>query len=472
MAPLTLKTPAHCRRLIAAAVFAGTMSVGLAGFRPSTTVTAAPPTADQPSAAYPQDLAWRGVSSCTAAACHNGGGPKGTKGSEYTTWLTYDQHAKAYLVLLTDRSRIIERNYRNLADAKAARPEADETCLKCHATDAKVGPSEQAESVRADGVSCEACHGAAERWLTIHYLTGFKEKSDEEKLQYGMRPTKNLLYRAKMCVECHVGSPDRDVNHDLYAAGHPPLHFECSAYMAAMPRHWSEREDKGRYPDFEARVWALGQVASAQTALDLLSRRAADASKPWPEFAEYNCYACHHELRSKSWRHKPDHYLGRLPGALPWGTWFTPMLRHAAEGAVSSSEVKGLEQLLCEIGQEMQKPLPDRGEVARRARSLTGRLNQMLADVEKARYEPVSLQRLYQAIDRERPALKEGWDGATQRFLALAALYHGLVDLDPARRDTALRDSLKATAKELAFPPGFDSPREFSPKRLESGNAR
>ena len=37
----------------------------------------------------------------------------------------------------------------------------------------------------ADGVSCESCHGPAERWLTVHYQAGFKEKSVEEKASTG-----------------------------------------------------------------------------------------------------------------------------------------------------------------------------------------------------------------------------------------------------------------------------------------------
>src|SRR5229473_3014222 len=44
-------------------------------------------------------LKCQGVSSCTAAACHNAGGPDGSKRSEYTTWFEHDRHAHAFAVL-------------------------------------------------------------------------------------------------------------------------------------------------------------------------------------------------------------------------------------------------------------------------------------------------------------------------------------------------------------------------------------
>src|SRR4051794_29656272 len=46
-----------------------------------------------------------GVASCSAAACHNLQGPRGSKGSEYTTWATIDPHAKAFATLSKPVSR-------------------------------------------------------------------------------------------------------------------------------------------------------------------------------------------------------------------------------------------------------------------------------------------------------------------------------------------------------------------------------
>src|SRR5262245_33737918 len=70
-----------------------------------------------------QSLQWQGVASCAAMACHNMNGPKGTERSEYSTWVAFDPHAKAYLALFNDRSRLIEKNLKKLKDLSEAHPE-------------------------------------------------------------------------------------------------------------------------------------------------------------------------------------------------------------------------------------------------------------------------------------------------------------------------------------------------------------
>src|SRR5262249_7174292 len=153
---------------------------------------------------------------------------------------------------------------------------------------------------KVDGVGCESCHGPAEKWKAVHYLPGWKDRSDREQL--GFLDTKDLAVRAESCVACHVGSPNREVNHDLIAAGHPRLRFDLGAYLANYPKHWSDARDKAGRPALEAQVWAIGQVVSAQAAVKVLQHRAAAADKPWPEFAEYDCFACHHSLSAPNWR--------------------------------------------------------------------------------------------------------------------------------------------------------------------------
>ena len=57
------------------------------------------------------------------------------------------------------------------------------------------------------------------------------------------------------------------------------------------------------HPDYYARLWLLGQAVTSHAAVDLLVSRAEGSlvppektGKPWPEFAEYACYACHKNL--------------------------------------------------------------------------------------------------------------------------------------------------------------------------------
>src|SRR5579864_5749347 len=51
----------------------------------------------------------QGAGSCSAAACHNGNRQPGSSGSEYSTWILHDKHARAYEVLFHKRSKQIQK---------------------------------------------------------------------------------------------------------------------------------------------------------------------------------------------------------------------------------------------------------------------------------------------------------------------------------------------------------------------------
>src|SRR5437899_4916910 len=148
-----------------------------------------------------------------------------------------------------------------------------------------------------------------------------------------------VLTLARTCAGCHVGAPPdpgqgipaREVSHDLIAAGHPPLRFELVNYLNAMPPHWNTRAATERHgTGFTAKLWTVSQLVSAQAAVDVLNYRAKQTEAPsrkqtpWPEFAEYDCFACHHNLGQPSWRQRQERRL--RPGALPWGTWYFPLI--------------------------------------------------------------------------------------------------------------------------------------------------
>src|SRR5205807_4323806 len=128
---------------------------------------------------------------------------------------------------------------------------------------------------------------------------GWGNLSAHQKQELGMWDTQSLEGRARACATCHVGAPGREVNHDLIAVGHPRLRFDFGAAHTRLPQHWDRRKDLQRYPDLEARAGAVGQVVSARAALELLVFQADDSvakknPPPWPEFAAYDCAACHH----------------------------------------------------------------------------------------------------------------------------------------------------------------------------------
>lgn len=425
--------------------------------------------ADRPREESPSTVAYSirpakfvGSLSCASASCHASGELK-SAGGEYTTWSDGDPHAKAYEVLSNERSRRMVTLLHGKKVGTPAPAYENKLCLSCHAPEA-VG----SDHLTPVGVGCESCHGPAEHYLTTHYRSDFKSLSRREKAeQFGLAPTKDLAFRTAQCASCHVGDSTRDVNHDLVAAGHPRLAFEYGGYHhnPKYARHWNE---SAYGPDFDARSWEIGQLASAAAAAELLAVRARDTDRPWPELAEYSCFACHKDLDGAAW--KPHVAPLRAAGNLPWGNWY-----FATVGLLSPEVQAEVDALAMAV----EKPRP-RSEVATAADKVAQRLKR-LASEHQARADADSKTRPYTGKQLEtqfdrvvRHALTADgtkfaiadWDGATQHYLSAAALYHSWAAVDPAGRDARPRPALEAIRSGLQFPYGVDSPRGARPADL------
>jgi hypothetical protein len=410
-----------------------------------------PPRARGPS----EELA--GVASCSGRGCHGSLRPNqaGVQQNEFSTWIIHDRHAHAYDVLLGPRGQQIGKNLGVAA-------EKDPRCLACHTTpQTALATDERAVQLRSDGVGCEACHGPARKgkgWLEAHVTGGWGKLTGAERKKtleaHGMNDLGDPKVQARVCVGCHVGAPAegglpaRDLNHDLMAAGHPRLLFELAAYQQNLPPHWRadkyDQDDKGR----EARLWAAGQVATARAALELLIDRAAEGKeKPWPEFAEYDCFSCHAGLRpwSASWRiQRKEHDL--RPGSLPYSVWHSAAL--ALLGEAPDKEFK-------ELAQEMARPLPDRARV----RELAAQAKKKLDALEAAPVDPKVL--LLRLAELKPGPAELSWDAMEQRALAAAALHHAARKGDKNAAPDEIDKKLDALFKALAFPDPFESPRDF-----------
>jgi hypothetical protein len=400
-----------------------------------------------------------GVGSCSAAACHNAPPSAEPKRSEYALWASRDPHSRAYAVLYEPRSQQIQK--RRLTATPA---HEDPLCLKCHVSQNYQVETQNPRYDLADGVQCESCHGPAEAWLVPHTRPGWAKLTDAEKRSLGFRPLKNLQERAKSCLECHVGSPrtGADVNHDLIAAGHPRLYFELSSHLARYPKHWKEAGDKDRFPDYQARIWALGQVAAAQQALDLLAWRAGTSESGWPELAEFDCYACHHLIR-------PDPLEDLAPADRPLGfppanRWYTASLPLLARAFAAGDLAEQTSQLWHTIAAQPGDP---RGIVAE-SRTLSSALDRVAAAINtrpSAANTWTPLFRLVTQGDAPRPRT---WDEGVQLYLALQALCKSLEDLEPSQPQVRqVKQVLPGLKRTLAFPPGYENPApDFRPRLL------
>lgn len=337
-----------------------------------------------------------------------------------------DKHDQAYTVLLTERSKRIEQLYHGLSDWKSAEPERDLLCLKCHVhPNVERQPMHVADGTRSfrfeDGVSCEACHGPAGRWLDLHHRPEWKTLSATSKRDdFGMEGTHSLPERIKMCLACHVGAPGMEVNHDLLAAGHPRLAFEFTSSHAILNHHWDDADDRdpalGGSPDFEARAWIIGQVLTFEASLDLFEHR---LSRPGgPEFAEYDCYACHHDLKVTGDR-QDRAFPGRVAGRLTWNRWASSQVENAVE-FLTGAKSPVLANDLQAIREEMTRLQPDRKRLAESIRGARTSL------------PPISIDRPVPSV---RPAVEQIARTSTPTWDDAAQAYNGLVAWERTRID-------------------------------------
>jgi cytochrome c554/c'-like protein len=441
---------------------------------------------------------FRGSGSCSATACHGSikrieGPIPSVRRNEHTTWMSSDLHSRAYQVLFNERSKAIESRLAK-PDGRPEKAHKDARCLVCHTTPRPAPELAATTWLNADGVGCETCHGASEKWLGPHTSETWQAMRPADRKDLGFRDTKSLTSRAAICVGCHVGehSADgqtvRDVNHDLIAAGHPRLFFEFSAFLDNMPSHWEEKDENAdaadpsrRAPDFAARAWAIGRLTTIKAALALLESRVTAIDRPppalagqdaatlkltprWPEFTEFGCFSCHHDLRDQKFRRDLRPGAARL-GSFPWGTWVLPWTEDLVGELSNKDDCGDLLKALAGVTVAMQN-ITAHEKIAKAACAAAGPLEDCLAGVATKPLSTKMIEQLIHGLDsKEAEARITDWDAAAQRYLALVPLSQSWLALSqtPNPKLVDLRMRLEKLRDSLEFPPGYDSPRDFDP---------
>jgi hypothetical protein len=266
-----------------------------------------------------------GLDTCKGSTCHDAQQPN--RGStiaqnEYPIWAQRDRHANAYKVLFNERSRRIARNL-GLGAAHEAR-----ICVDCHAHNPpadKRGPQFRV----SDGVSCEACHGAGERWLGLHLVSGGDRNQN---IAAGLYPTEAPVQRARLCLSCHFGDANKQITHRIMGAGHPQLRFELDTFTAVQPAHYKVDEDYiKRKPRGlgSVQVWAVGQAMAVSELMAALADPRRNRDGIFPELVLFDCQACHHPMSDLRWN--PRASTGLKPGIPRISDANMVMLRVAAE---------------------------------------------------------------------------------------------------------------------------------------------
>ncbi|PXW79300.1 cytochrome c554/c'-like protein [Blastomonas natatoria] len=234
-----------------------------------------------------------GVGSCAGSTCHGRNEADGEVVRQDELWRWQEEstpggaHARAFRVLGEPRSLAIGKKL-GIGDPRSAA-----MCLGCHSTPAAArGPRYQV----SDGVSCEACHGAASGWLSSHYATG---TSHARNVSQGLIPLENAQARAGVCLDCHLGNdaPGQFVNHRIMAAGHPRISFELDLFSTLTQHHDEDvdyRQRKGRTNNM--RMWAVGQAIALERSLSLFGKPGIGQEGAFPEFYFFDCHSCHRRI--------------------------------------------------------------------------------------------------------------------------------------------------------------------------------
>ncbi|MEK6259095.1 MAG: multiheme c-type cytochrome [Planctomycetota bacterium] len=441
------------------------------------------PEADVGTPGNPPTGMFLGSLSCASASCHGNPRRESVLGSAAHFFLDRDKHQLGGAVLREKRSQDIAARLNLPLPAWETRE-----CLVCHAPAAIHETDRQTVPTRlAEGVGCESCHGPARQWLGLHHSAQWKQPEiwpGARKSQAGFRETKQLLARINLCADCHVGNAEQSVTHDFIAAGHPRLVFEYSSHQSQMPVHWRRFDDRLRTPvanhapasdrsTYEATNWLVGQLVNAEHELDILAAAAGNPNRVWPELAQYDCFGCHHELNSPSWRRTRAAWNLR-PGELPWGTWNLGLVEETQRHLPARlSEKVVVDQT--EFVTAMRSLPADRTRVA----GLIAKLRPELADatrhLSQTRMSAENLttirDRLLEADER---LTEQGWDRSTQLYLAAVALDKGVTDahgrgnrVDPARLEAylRLRELLSFRDTTTAVPTHPESPYRLESNR-------
>jgi hypothetical protein len=380
-----------------------------------------------------------GVATCAASQCHGSAVPRDGSNvlqNEYVTWTQDDPHSRAYDVLSNEQSRRIAARL-GLKSATSAK-----ICLDCHADN--VPAARRGERFHlSDGVGCEACHGGAENWLATHYNR--PTVTHEANLNAGLYPSENVADRSNLCLSCHLGTRDKFATHRIMAAGHPRLAFELDTFTelwrtaGRQPHYRVDADYRERKGDVNhAYTWAAGLVAESRQRLALINSSKLDGEGMFPEFAFYDCHACHRSMKTVQWRPLPRH--GGVGPGQPFVHDGTYVMSMALARAISPADGDAIESGLV----AMHRASGDNVEAIRAA---ARQLDTSFASLQR-KLSPALVRGREMQILRE--VLATGAEGnyldyitAEQAFMAVQML---VIEID----DPYLEDKLDSIADTLS----------------------
>ena len=424
-----------------------------------------------------------GVRACSNGGCHDNPTQKDIllcKYDEVCIWTKQDKHRNANKVLKNERSQRMA----NLLGIKGDISH-EPRCVSCHGVLIKDETLIHKPSFSLEeGVSCGVCHGFNKEWVAKH--SNFldrdywrSQKPHVKEVQFGMTNLQDPEKNVTLCVSCHIGNTAeaKVVTHTMYAAGHPPLPgFEMSTFSDAMPRHWKylaektpeaqkiSNHDRANMGFERTQLVVVAGLVSLRESMNLLASQAKektpakDPENAWPELAQFDCCACHHDLKTKSWRQKRG-YAG-LPGRPQMREWPLALVHlgilHAAQGDLHREKALAtdIKNKLTDLSVAFDaQPFGDPKMVTKAAQELSQSADNVLKKITTIRFDRGTAQRLLVGLGRESKGRLHDFDSARQLAWAFHAIQYELdpgylADANIAKLFGTLNDQLKLQLPE------------------------
>lgn len=364
-----------------------------------------------------KEYKYTGTGSCASSSCHGAAKPAARPGdpdNTYRIWASKDKHNQAYSSLTKKESVAIAQKL------KLGEPTKSDKCLGCHALNlSREQLAPKAKYDIAEGVSCDSCHGPAEKWLDGHDK-GVKGGWPREKsIGVGMYDTKDVLKRANLCVSCHLA-----IDAAMVAAGHPTMIFELDNFSRNQPPHWKDVKEW-----FGARAWGTGQAVALRDSLQQLGARlSGNASE---------------QLIRGSWDQARGHAIA-----------IGPLLAQVAPDAT-----KSLDQSIAAIGEALAK---DKTKAVALAASGAKLAEEQAGKIARATYsrDLVLMVLKAQLADPQRAA-SGGLRSAEQVAMAVDSLYGSIPDVANLPDHAAINTAINKLFDELAQKPADFDPKSF-----------
>jgi hypothetical protein len=257
-----------------------------------------------------------------------------------------------------------------------------------------------------------------------------------------MADLKDPIKCSETCLSCHLGTTTKWVDHEMIAAGHPDLYFELDSFTAAMPKHWKEPRDD---PWAELRLLATGQAIQLR---ENMRRIARETERFWPEFSEFDCFACHHNLTmpKNSWRQEHG-YPGRRPGNPPWDASRFAILKLIAE-QVDGAEAQHLDTALSQVNSLVSDITADRHRITTAAQATAETADRVARRMSGCHFDSSTAVQLIRRISGAGESIAfQGERSAEQAAMVLNSLV--IAYCDRAKPPAASQAQMKAAVAGL-----------------------